>query len=227
MKRIIENFDIAQICDSGQCFRMKQKEDGVYRIIAFGRYLEVEQKGRECIFHCQEAEFEEFWKTYFDLDEDYAAYIGQIHPNDEYLREAAAFGCGIRILRQDLWEMLVTSLITQQNNIVRIRRCIGNICEKYGEERKNFRGEAYRVFPTPKSMAGLDEDALKDCNLGYRSKYVVRAARHVTEGKIDLEAIRRMPYKKAKEALLQIFGVGDKGQTVSAFSGFITCRLFP
>lgn len=106
--------------------------------------------------------------------------------------------------------MIVSFLISQQNNIGRIRRCIQNLCEQYGERKQNFRGEVYYAFPKPEVLAELPEEALKECNLGYRSRYVVRTARAVCDGKTDLEKIAVLPYKKAKEELLQLFGVGDK-----------------
>ena len=212
VKMQIDNFSLQQICLSGQCFRMKQEDEGAgrYSLIAGDKYLEIEQQGNECTFYCTPDVFENFWKDYFDLDRDYTDCIAQINPRDTYLVNAAAFGSGIRILRQDLWEMIVTFLISQQNNIVRIRRCIQNICEAYGEEKLDSRGRVYYGFPKPEALAGLDEDALKACNLGYRSKYVVRAARSVVSGKIDLEAVKQMSYKKAREELLGLFGVGEK-----------------
>lgn len=226
VKRTIENFSMAQICDSGECFRMTPIDESTYSVIASGRYLEVEQHGTECIFSCDEAEFEEFWKIYFDLDVDYISYIETIDPNDIYLANAAAFGSGIRILRQNLWEMIVSFLISQQNNIVRIRRCIQNICEKYGEQKTNYRGEIYYTFPTPEALAVLPDDELKECNLGYRSKYVVRTARSIVSGEVDLAAIEKMPYKKAKEALLQLFGVGVKVADCICLLDCTICRHF-
>lgn len=212
VKKQIDNFSLEQICLSGQCFRMKQEdgEENRYSLIAGDKYLEIEQQGNVCRFYCDEETFEYFWKDYFDLERDYADCIGRINPRDTYLVNAAAFGSGIRILRQDLWEMIVTFLISQQNNIVRIRRCIQNICEAYGEEQRDGQGRIYYGFPKPEALAGLDEDALKACNLGYRSKYVVRAARSVVSGEIDLEAVRHMSYKRAREELLKLFGVGEK-----------------
>lgn len=136
-----------QICNSGQCFRMELLENGNYKVIAGDKYLEVGQKGEDCTFFCQEADFDSFWKTYFDLDRDYASCISQIAVEDVYLMKAARFGSGIRILKQDLWEMIVSFLISQQNNIVRIRRCIANICEKYGDEKRDIHGNVYYGFP--------------------------------------------------------------------------------
>lgn len=206
----IPYFDLNQICCSGQCFRMEQKADGRYIIIAGDKYLQVTQDGLHCEFDCEEEEYESFWKEYFDIETDYREYISRINPNDTYLKEAAAFGFGVRILRQDLWEMIVSFLISQQNNIVRIRRCIQNICEAYGERCENPAGEIYYAFPTPEALAELEDDDLKACNLGYRSKYVIRAAKSVVTGETDLEKIATLPYKKAREELLKIFGVGEK-----------------
>ncbi len=205
--KIVRNFN--QICRSGQCFRMNEREDGRYAVIAGNRYLEVWQDKEQCYFDCEDTEFEIFWKHYFDLEEDYENYIKQISTEDVYLKTAADFGSGIRILRQDLWEMIVSFLISQQNNIPRIRRCIQNICEAYGKKQKNRQG-TYYSFPEPEVLAMLGEDDLKACNLGYRSKYVVRTAKSIAGHELDLEEISKMPYLTAREELLKLYGVGEK-----------------
>lgn len=206
----VQNFNLSQICRSGQCFRMEEKADGLYSVVAGRHYLELGQQGEETVFYCSGAQFHEFWEEYFDLGGDYASYIGKISGDDAYLKNAAEFGSGIRILRQDLWEMIVSFLISQQNNIVRIRRCIGNICEKYGERVVNSRGETFYAFPRPEAFSGLAENALMECNLGYRSKYVVRTAKSIVGGEVDLEVLGRLPYGQAREELLKLFGVGGK-----------------
>lgn len=210
IERTFHNFSLAQICDSGQCFRMEQVGTDTWRVIASGRCLEVTQQGNLCVFDCSEEEYEDYWKNYFDLEADYSTYIARINPNDRYLMQAAELGSGIRILRQDLWEMIVSFLISQQNNIIRIRRCIRNICEQYGDRKEMENGLVYYTFPAPKVLAALEDDDLKACNLGYRSKYVVRTARAVVSGDVDLDVIRGMSYKKAREELLKLFGVGEK-----------------
>lgn len=206
----INNFSLTQICKSGQCFRMLQESDDLYSVIAGNRYLEVEQRDDRCTFHCDESEYEGFWKRYFDLDNDYSRYIAQVDSADDYLVKAAAFGSGIRILNQDLWEMIVTFLISQQNNITRIRRCINNICERYGEKQLTPQGKAFYAFPAPESLAGLEEDALMECNLGYRSKYVVRTAKSVVSGEVALDTLYNMPYPEARAELLKLYGIGAK-----------------
>ncbi len=210
IKKTIPDLSFAQICDSGQCFRMERAGEGHYRVIASDRYLELWQEGEECVFSCKEEEFASFWRAYFDLDRDYGDYRGKISPDDQYLAAAAAFGSGIRILKQDLWETIVSFLISQQNNILRIRRCIQSLCENSGEKHLNFRGETFTAFPLPEVLAKLPEDGLRACNLGYRSRYVVRAAKSAVEGSLDLEELNGLPYPEAKAELLKICGVGEK-----------------
>lgn len=227
VRQKLEHFSIEQICASGQCFRMERKNENTYAIIAKDKYLEVSQCGGETVFYCGTSEFEGFWKRYFDLEEDYHAYIQSIDPKDNYLISAAGAGSGIRILRQDLWEMIVSFLISQQNNIVRIRRCIQNLCEEYGQEMEGENGARYFAFPEPEALAALDEDALKACNLGYRSKYVVRAAQSVVSGDMELSAAAVLSYPEAKAELLKLFGVGEKVADCICLFALHKTEVFP
>lgn len=177
----LDHFDLKQICDSGQCFRMKKLEDGHFAVLASDKYAELYQQDKVITFDCPEEDFLFFWISYFDLDNDYDTYISAINPRDKYLTVAAQSGSGIRILNQDLWEMLISFLISQQNNIVRIRRCIENICSRYGEEKITSDGTKYHAFPTPIQLAKATEEELLECNLGYRAKYVKSAASKVAD----------------------------------------------
>lgn len=132
----IPYFDLSEICDSGQCFRMERITENEFQIRAEDKYLRATQEGETVRFDCSEEEFETFWKHYFDLERDYGIYIEAIYPEDTYLKTAAELGSGIRILNQDLWEMIVSFLISQQNNIFRIRKCIDRISRRYGEEKR-------------------------------------------------------------------------------------------
>lgn len=203
-------FSLQQICDSGQCFRMRALEDGSYEVIARDRYLKVSQEGDIVRFMCSREEYEQFWRGYFDLETDYGTYTRRINPNDRYLTKAAGTGWGVRILKQDLWEMIVTFLISQQNNLKRIRNSIDRLCRVYGKECISQEGMVYYAFPEPEALAGLEENALMACSLGYRSKYVVRTAGAVVSGCISLEKLMRMPYTKAKRELLGCYGIGEK-----------------
>ena len=206
-----KNFSIEQICESGQCFRMARcGETDKYSLIAFGKYLELRQEGDRIFFDCTQEDFDNIWKAYFDMDTDYAGIINSIDSVDRYLLSAADYGKGIRILRQDLWEMMISFIISQQNNIKRIRRCIRLLCERYGELRNTEEGTAYYAFPTPQALAEAAVEDLYDCNLGYRSRYVQHTANSVFHKEIDLEALYRMDYAAARNELLKLYGVGGK-----------------
>lgn len=205
IKITASNFSISQICGSGQCFRMKPLENGCYQVIAHNRMLELRQDGEDVTFYCGQQDFEEIWKPYFDLEADYGRFISSINPEDAYLIRAAQFGSGIRILKQDLWEMIITFIISQQNHIKRIRRCIDIICEKYGAPRAGFYD-----FPTPEALAAATEEDLRACGLGYRSKYLAGAARSVVDGKVCLGQLGKMGYEDAKKELLKLPGIGGK-----------------
>ena len=104
----LEHFSLDKICDSGQCFRMKKLGDGHFSMVAGDQYLEMRQKGGVVDFYCSQEEFICYWVLYFDLDTDYETYMNAANPRDKYLGAAIKAGDGIRILRQDLWEMIVT-----------------------------------------------------------------------------------------------------------------------
>ena len=150
----MDNFDLGQICRSGQCFRMDQIGDDRYRVIAGDKYLELTQEKGIVNFFCPEEDFISFWIRYFDLDCDYQQYIERINPRDRYLTEAVKLGNGIRILQQDLWEMIITFLISQQNNITRIKRCIENISREFGEKNKQQRNRILCISNSPVTLTG-------------------------------------------------------------------------
>lgn len=204
------NFNIEQICNSGQCFRMSKIDDVTYRVIAKGHYLEIVQNGEEIEFFCTEEEFHSIWYPYFDFDTCYGDFIKNIDKNDLYLQQAGTFGDGIRILRQDLWEMIVTFIISQQNNIKRIKKCVETLCEKYGEVKQNEKGENYYCFPTVEALSKVSEEEFRECNLGYRSKYLVKTSEMVLQKKIDFDEILKMDFASAKKELLKLVGVGEK-----------------
>lgn len=205
-----KNFSVPQICMSGQCFRMEACDDNKYCLVAAGKYLEITQNGDNVSFDCTQEDYDNIWKTYFDMETDYAEIIARIDADDTYLLSAAKYGNGIRILKQDLWEMIISFIISQQNNIKRIRKCIRLLCEKYGEQKISANGVAYFDFPVPESLASAKIEDLYACNLGYRSRYIYETANSILHGDIDLNDLWQMDYRTAKEELLKLCGVGTK-----------------
>ena len=210
MRRTLSQFDIGQIADSGQCFRLVRTAPDTFVLTAGSDWLEIRQSGSEVIFSCDEEEFEGRWRKYFDLDTDYGAIQACIKEEDSYMRRAASFGSGIRILRQDSWEMLITFILSQRNNIPRIRKCVESLCRTFGTRCTNLRGDIYYAFPTPAQLHCLNEAGFHACGLGYRKRYIQEAAAAVDRGSFCLEALEGMDYETAKSELMKLCGVGVK-----------------
>lgn len=207
-----EHFSPGQILASGQCFRMEEVKEGVWELVAGDRYLKIEEaeEANAFRFYCREEELRDFWGPYFDLEGDYGAYKKRIDPADAYLVRAADFGGGIRILRQDLWEMIVTFIISQQNNIRRIRRNVQFLAKRYGRRCVSDEGKVYYSFPGPGELARATEADLRAGGLGYRSRYIRKTVEMVLGGQVDLEALEGMDYPSARAELMRLCGVGGK-----------------
>ena len=213
--KALKNFNLRQIADSGQCFRMvpcdPNRSQAAYRVISSGHFLIVEQTGDEVTFHCPNDEFA-FWEHYFDLKTDYDTYIRAIDPMDDYLSRAAAFGSGIRILNQDLWEMIITFIISQQKTIPAIRALVEALSEKYGTRYKippTVSGYYY-AFPSPEELNRASLDDLLALKLGYRAKYIKQTCEDVCSGKLDLDRLMKLNYADSMEVLLSCYGIGVK-----------------
>lgn len=209
-ERTIPDFDLDQIARSGQCFRFRPLGERHYALVAGGQYLEVSQQGQTVRFDCPEEEFEAVWRPYFDLDADYGRYKSAVAKRDKYLQSAIAAAGGLRILRQELWETIVCFIISQQNNIARITKCVENLCLLFGETCYNKSKQVYNAFPSAERLAACTADELAPIRLGYRAKYILAAARQVASGEVDLDAVRRMDYAHAKAELIRLTGVGVK-----------------
>lgn len=224
----LPDFSPAAIAESGQCFRMRQREDGAVELTALGRFLRIEpgEQPQTYRFSCPEEEFTALWRDYFDLGADYAQYRACCKKNDDYLRRACACGAGLRILRQDPWEMLVSFIISQRKSIPAIRTAIETLCTAYGDP---FDGAGRRcfAFPTAQRLAGLTEADLAACGLGYRAKYVLDAARRAADGRLDLPALQNQPTDAVRQALLEVYGVGVKVAQCVLLFGYHRLEALP
>lgn len=229
---IIKNkyFSIQQIADSGQCFRMKQLSENHYSLVAYERYLELIQRDEDTIeLSCSEEEYKQIWEDYFDLEYDYDAIIHKLTTGDDkFLMEAAGYGKGIRILRQEPFEMLISFIISQNKNIPSIKQCINRICEKYGKPvpASNCK-EIYYSFPTPEELAKAEKDDLRSMKLGYRDDYIISAAKAVADGDLILSDLKHCKQEEAVSALKKIHGVGDKVANCICLYGLHHIEAFP
>ncbi|MEE1330759.1 MAG: DNA-3-methyladenine glycosylase [Acutalibacteraceae bacterium] len=210
-----DGLNLPNTLDCGQAFRWSLKDNGRWCGAAYGKYLELskEPDGTVVLYNTDENDFESIWKYYFDLERDYKAING-ILCKDETLKKAAAFSSGIRILNQEPWETLCSFIISQNNNIKRIKGIIQRLCENFGNDMGGWFS-----FPSPDKLAVLSEEDLAVLRSGFRAKYILDAARKVSSGEIDLEYLKGVSCDDSRNALMQIKGVGPKvADCVSLFS---------
>ena len=217
-----EDFSPALMFECGQCFRFTQTGDGVYRGVAFGKALTLTDTPEGVLLDCTDGEFDGVWYEYFDLGQDYKRVRAALGA-DGFMAAAAEFGRGIRILRQDFWEALCSFIISQCNNIPRIRGIVERLCAAYGESI----GGGLNAFPSAETVAGLTEDELRGLGAGYRAGYIISAARAVADGVLTAERLNSMPFDDAKRVLTGINGVGEKVAHCALLYGLHRLDAFP
>ncbi|MDR0916102.1 MAG: DNA-3-methyladenine glycosylase 2 family protein [Oscillospiraceae bacterium] len=190
--------------------------------VAFGRVVRVFERGGEIHIDAPEVDLP-LWRAYFDLDRDYGAVGERVRIVNDFMSEATGYGRGLRILRQEPWEALCSFIISQCNNIPRIKSIIRKLCELFGASL----GGGHFAFPDAETLAALDEADLAPLRAGYRAAYIVAAARAVAFGDCDLAAIAAMSGNDAIRALQQLQGVGLKVASCAALYGLARHDAFP
>lgn len=253
----IGDFDPAATFGCGQCFRWEAEPDGsgAYVGVAMGRVARVRREGGSLFVSGTAADCQNVWRGYFDLDRDYAQIRRQVGI-DGFMREAAEYGAGIRILRQDKWEALCSFIVSQRNNIPRIKKIIAELCKLFGDAIE-FRGGEFHhttenpdnqknpeitgnpeiaekdntttfyTFPAASTLAGLREHDLAPLRCGYRAAYIIGAAQAVADGAIDLDALAGGNADDARAALKRLRGVGDKVADCVLLFGLHMLDAFP
>ncbi|MCL2409118.1 MAG: DNA-3-methyladenine glycosylase 2 family protein [Oscillospiraceae bacterium] len=221
----VSDFDLVRIFECGQCFRWDMEPNGDYTGVAMGRAARLRKVGESVFISGNLAEFESVWQDYFDLDRDYAAIRVQ-QGVDDFMRQACEFGAGIRILRQDKWEALCSFIISQCNNIPRIKKIVGALCELYGEPFEFEDGTRY-TFPSAERIAVLTAKDLAPIKCGYRAGYIIGAAKAVADGSLDLDALAQLSPQDARSELKKLYGVGDKVADCAVLFGLHMLDAFP
>jgi len=201
-----------------------------YSLIAYDRYIELAQLDEDLIeISCDDEGYNKIWKNYFDLEYDYGAIVDQLENGpDEFLKKAAIYGKGIRILRQEPFETLISFIISQNKNIPSIKACIERICQVYGKRKEDpVTGIIYYTFPVPEKLAEAKQEDLRALKLGYRDEYIIEASRAVSGGKLDLEALKISSHEEAVKALKNIRGIGDKVANCISLYGLHHIEAFP
>ena len=202
----ISFFDPAAIARSGQCFRMQEEQDGSFSVFSASRHLTLRPLGEGRYDFLPDGGEDDlpYWETYFDLSCDYEAMNREIPEGDGFLRLCADHSHGLRILRQDPFETLISFIISQRKSIPAIRQCIEKLCCAFGQ--KTASGYA---FPTAEAIAQASLEQLGACSLGYRAAYVRDSARMVLHAGLP-SADTSLSDASLKDLLLTFPGVGIK-----------------
>lgn len=208
-----ESFDLKHIFECGQCFRWNEQEDGSWTGVIKDAVINVKKENERIIFSgivLGNRSLKEIVFEYFDLGTNYEEYKSVLSEVDEYLKESIEFGYGIRILKQDLWEMIISFIISANNNIPRIKKIIEALSFTYGNK-IIFKGKVYYLFPTPGNLAKASIEDLRKLGLGFRDKRIYETTKIINDNKKYLDEIKKLKDTNLmREELLKLDGVGPK-----------------
>ena len=239
----VRNFDIGKIFDCGQCFRFEAVENSRHEKefggVAYGRYVAFGQDGDSLFIYGSDMdEFEGVWRRYLDIDRDYSLIDEDMLSAcpSPILREAAEMGRGIRILSQEPFETVISFIVSQNNNIPRIKKIIEAMSLSCGEEAKLFEGyeshstgrSSLKAFPTAEALVALGIEGLAELKTGFRAKYIYDGALKIKDGVLDLEGVRALDSTQAAmAALMGVKGIGRKVASCALLFGFGRYDAFP
>lgn len=202
----ISGLSLPETLDCGQCFRWKADSEGNWCGVVKGIYRKIRREENGItILGADEQEFDKIWFDYFDFGRDYDVLKADFSAN-EMIKAACEFAPGIRVLRQEPWEAFITFIISQNNNIARIKGIVERLCTAFGEEIE----EGIYSFPTAQRLAAEPAESFAKIGCGYRADYISFAAKEVYEGRLVLEELMTAPIAEARERLLKVHGVGPK-----------------
>ncbi|MBE6885158.1 MAG: DNA-3-methyladenine glycosylase 2 family protein [Ruminococcaceae bacterium] len=220
----VKNFSLKDTLECGQCFRWNETVDGSFEGIVEGRFCRASQKGDTVTLSgIDPDDFDTFWCEYFDFSRDYDLLREQFG-QDPTLAQALCFAPGIRVLRQYPWETLCSYIISQNNNIKRIKGIVARLCEAFGDPLADGSGWS---FPSAERLAALKTEDLAPIRCGFRAKYIIDAATKVASGELVLEKLYRMDLEEARTKLMTIKGVGPKVAECTLLYGLGRVECFP
>lgn len=223
------SFELKDIFDCGQCFRWNEQEDGSYTGIFRNNVINVKKENNEIIFEgiC-EKDIKETIENYFDLNRNYEEIKEKLAKIDDNMKTSIEYGQGIRILNQDLWETIISFIISANNNIPRIKGIIERLSQKYGNEIE-YDGKKYYTFPTPEQLKNVSIEEYRKLGLGFRDIRLYETTKMILEKQVDLEKMRQNPNTiEVRDELLKLSGVGPKvADCILLFSDLKRFEVFP
>lgn len=224
-----KSFRLKDIFECGQCFRWNVQKDGSYTGVIKDGIINVRIE-KDCIIFtgkCKE-NIKELVDYYFDLNTNYEEIKQRLSNIDEYLEKSVEYGEGIRILKQDLWETIISFIISANNNIPRIKGIIERLSQRYGDEIE-WRGEKYYMFPTPEQLKEVTVDEYRKLGLGFRDIRLYETTKMIINKEVDLGRLRNNPKtQEVRNELLKLSGVGPKvADCILLFSDLKRYDVFP
>lgn len=220
----IEDFNLKQTLECGQCFRFDlifQNEDECeYIIVAYNKMLRIRQNKDSLIFYNTSIEeYKCLWKDYFDLDTDYASIKNTILKTNNKLNSAIKNMSGVRILKQEFFETLISFIISQNKQIPHIKQIVEMIATNYGDIYGEYKGKKYYTFPSVDILKDVSEEEFRACKTGFRAPYIVNAIKKIANRDIVYEDLLNLSTDDAIDKLMTIKGVGSKiANCVALFS---------
>lgn len=219
----VECLDLDLTLDCGQAFRWVKNDDGSWSGVVKGVFLNISKVNNHIILkNTSKEDYEHIWKNYFDFEKDYTEICNTLK-QDRLIAPTVDEYYGIRILNQDSWEALCSFVISQQNNIKRIKGIINRLCKTYGDEICN----GFYSFPSAERLSRLSAAEFEALGLGYRAKYLEKLSKAVAHGEIDLKKIKALSLDEARKELLTLYGVGIKVANCALLFGFGFYDAFP
>ncbi len=225
----VDSFELKDIFECGQCFRWNKQEDGSYEGIFKQNIANVKKEGKNVtISGIFKKDIQQTVEEYFDLKRDYSKIKQDLSKIDENMKMSIEYGKGIRILNQDLWETIISFIISANNNIPRIKGIIERLSKKYGKK-ITWNNKDYYTFPTAEELKNVTVEEYRNLGLGFRDIRLYETTKMILEKQVDLNKMQQNPNTlEVREELLKLSGVGPKvADCILLFSTLKRFEVFP
>lgn len=207
----VEDFELSQTLECGQCFRFYKQDENDYVIVAYEKMLHIRQDDDILtFFDCDMETVKKIWIPYFDLERDYSAIKNFLLKKDRKLEKAIQEKWGVRILNQEFHEVLISFIISQNKHIPHIKQLVKRISEEYGELLGEVNGEKYYSFPNVKTLGMITEEKFREMKVGFRAPYLADAVGKLCKKQLCSDTFTGLDENMAREKLMEIKGVGEK-----------------
>lgn len=224
----VKDFEPKHIFECGQCFRWDKEEDDSYTGVVNGKVINVKLEGETLILDNTNLEdYKNIWYEYFDMDTDYSIIKAELSKMDEHLNNATQFGSGMRLLRQDTFEIVISFIISARNSIPMIKRSVAFLSTALGEEIGEYKGKKYYAFPTPKALSHAEQQILIDSKVAFRKGYIKDTSYIQHSLQTDLYKLKNLPTDMARRELMLLPGVGPKVSDCILLFGLSKYDVFP